>query len=210
MDHKGSASLVGAALHLLNYMKINSIPKILCIIFTAVFLTGFRGPSSTTTIPKEPHQGIWSIPTGVGVNWKPKAQATNNAWMGFVATIGIKWEKQFCKRYTFSSGLLWGLFLPDMFVADRPTEFRIFNIITIPYNLALYLPMTSVQVGYFVNSRLHFSGGLIYFYAAEFNVNYLVSSKIALNARCCLFLDKVFLDHGIHLGFATIGIDWRL
>ncbi|UWW96738.1 MAG: hypothetical protein NMK33_04760 [Candidatus Cardinium sp.] len=130
-------------------MKINSISKILFIISTVISLTGFRGPSSTTLAPKTSHKGIWSIPIDVGVNWKPKAEAAanNNAWMGFVATTGIKWEKPFCKRYTFSAGLLWGVFLPDMFMANKPIKFKIdiLNIsIIIPYNLALLLPMTSL------------------------------------------------------------------
>ncbi|MCT4697366.1 hypothetical protein [Candidatus Cardinium sp. TP] len=133
--------------------------------------------------------------------------------MGSVATIGIKWEKVWRKRYTFSAGFLWGLFLPDMFMANKPVKFRanICNIkVVIPYTLALLIPMTSLQVGCFVNSRLHLSGGLIYFCAAEFNVNYMLSSKLSLNGKCCLLLDKIFKNRGIHLGFATIGIDYRL
>ncbi|WP_342265468.1 hypothetical protein [Cardinium endosymbiont of Philonthus spinipes] len=171
-----------------------------------MLLIGFK---STATSKGEP-RGIWAIPLGIGVNWKPKAEAKNHGWMGLVATTGIKWEKRFSTRYTFSAGLLWGLFLPDMFMKNKPVDFRILKVIVIPYNLALLLPMTSLQLGYLVSSHWHLSCGLIYLYAAAFNVHYLISSKIALNAKCCLFLDKIFMGHGIHLGFATIGIEWRL
>ncbi|WP_419241401.1 hypothetical protein [Cardinium endosymbiont of Nabis limbatus] len=196
-------------------MQAHTLPKFLFAILATLFLTGFKVPLPAKTAPTSSHKGIWSIPIGIGTHWKPKAEtaANHNGWIGCVATIGIRWEKLFCKRYTFSAGLLWGLFLPDMFMADKPTDFHIdfFKIhIKIPYNLALFLPMTSLQLGYWANSQWHLSCGLIYFYALELNVKYLISPKISLNGACCFFLDKIFKNHGIHLGFATIGIDYRL
>ncbi|WP_243575190.1 hypothetical protein [Candidatus Cardinium sp. cByotN1] len=210
-------------------MEISSISSFLRTISITIFLAGFNHSPSKKAILKassyetvnedlssrKSHKGVWSIPTGLGVHWKPKADAerTNNRWVGFFATTGIKWEKLLYKRYTFSAGLLWGLFLPDMFMVKKEIPFHI-NLgiinITIPFKVALFLPMTSLQLGYFFNSKWHFSCGLIYCYALECNINYLLFSKIAINGKLCLFLDKFIKNHGIHLGFASIGIDYKL
>ncbi len=188
------------------------LKKILSTLSTIILFTGFKQLPATTTSLKEPRKEVWSISTGVGMNWKPKAEAIHNKWIGFVATTGINWQKPLAQRCTFSAGLLWGLFLPDMFMANKPTKFpfKIIKKIEIPYNLALFIPMTSLQLGYFFNHKWHLSCGLIYFYALECNLNYLLSSRLSLNGRYCLFLDKFFKNCGIHLGFATIGIDYKL
>ena len=196
-------------------MTISSISRILYILSTTIFLIGFKAPLSTTAGHKEPNKAIWSIPAGIGMHWKPKAEAAtkNSPWIGFLATTGVKWEKLFAKRYTFSSGLLWGLFLPDMFLGNKPTTWHgtiLWIKVSLPYNLASLIPMTSLQLGCFINRKWHFSCGLVYLCGLECNVNYLILPKISLNGKVCFFLDKWLQGGGIHLGFATIGLDYRL
>ncbi|MCT4697367.1 MAG: hypothetical protein V3581_02905 [Candidatus Cardinium sp.] len=60
-------------------MKISHIPIFLSIISIAMLLTGFKKPAPSITAPQALHKGIWSIPIGIGMSWKPKAEPTDHA-----------------------------------------------------------------------------------------------------------------------------------
>ncbi|MEF2233146.1 hypothetical protein [Candidatus Cardinium sp. TP] len=44
-----------------------------------MLLTGFKKPAPSITAPQALHKGIWSIPIGIGMSWKPKAEPTDHA-----------------------------------------------------------------------------------------------------------------------------------